>query len=426
MSLVMQNRLKDEFLKLTSPKAVGFEAIAGDGNGNIEVSGREEYWYVRPIGSALPMVVKRGAAPKIEGIRVRVEYEYQGKRKGKLRITGVTSVSSTGDDSGSYPGLLQHAETHLAGAIDPVYIDTLQILNGLAYASQAAGMTVKVNPGWARITDTLVRWELQTIDLTSSIPETGALMAVIRADIDGAFDVQVGDEVDSYLDLAWTDIPQIDYGYAPIAVIKLYAGQTALSRLRSNPDVYDVRFAPVAASQVDWDDILSLPDPVDENAIHVDVDSEIYGLDLKASPADDDVVVIEDSEASYAKKKVKVSELGGGGGGGGDDLFWYVDGALAAETDVGMTVVASRSMTISKVIVHLKEPGSAGSTIIDLNINGSSIFTSEPELAYDDADNIVSATPDTTSISADDVITLDIDQAAADAESLTVCMAVSY
>ncbi|HEX7099653.1 MAG TPA: hypothetical protein VF377_10460 [Acidimicrobiia bacterium] len=42
------------------------------------------------------------------------------------------------------------------------------------------------------------------------------------------------------------------------------------------------------------------------------VDGEIAALTEKTTPHDDDVVVVEDSEASYAKKKVKLSNLGGG------------------------------------------------------------------------------------------------------------------
>jgi hypothetical protein len=115
-----------------------------------------------------------------------------------------------------------------------------------------------------------------------------------------------------------------------------------------------------------------------------------------------------------------------GSSGGGGDLFWYIDGSIAQVTAVGQVVIASKAMTISKVIIHLKDTGSASSTIIDVNINGSSIFVTEPEIAYDDADNILIAVPDTTAIVENDIITVDIDQAATDAEGLTVCIVVSF
>ena len=44
---------------------------------------------------------------------------------------------------------------------------------------------------------------------------------------------------------------------------------------------------------------------------------QINSLTEKATPVDADLVVIEDSAASYAKKKAQLSNLPGGGGGGG-------------------------------------------------------------------------------------------------------------
>lgn len=49
----------------------------------------------------------------------------------------------------------------------------------------------------------------------------------------------------------------------------------------------------------------------DANAIHVNASSEIHGITEKTTPADNDEVVIEDSAAAYAKKRVKKSNLVG-------------------------------------------------------------------------------------------------------------------
>lgn len=56
----------------------------------------------------------------------------------------------------------------------------------------------------------------------------------------------------------------------------------------------------------------------DSDAIHVNVDDEIIGISEKTVPVDADLVIIEDSEASYAKKKLQLANLPGGGG----DLPW--------------------------------------------------------------------------------------------------------
>jgi hypothetical protein len=53
----------------------------------------------------------------------------------------------------------------------------------------------------------------------------------------------------------------------------------------------------------------------DTTAIHDETDDEIVAVDEKGSPVGADVVLIEDSEASYAKKRVQLDNLPGGGSG---------------------------------------------------------------------------------------------------------------
>lgn len=57
----------------------------------------------------------------------------------------------------------------------------------------------------------------------------------------------------------------------------------------------------------------------DPLAIHVNVSNEISGIDEKLSPVDTDIVVIEDSEDGYSKKRVQIGNLPGGGS-GADEL----------------------------------------------------------------------------------------------------------
>lgn len=55
--------------------------------------------------------------------------------------------------------------------------------------------------------------------------------------------------------------------------------------------------------------ISSLPSTVDVTALHKVTEGEIYAMTEKTTPVSDDIVVIEDSAAAYAKKKVKVVNL---------------------------------------------------------------------------------------------------------------------
>jgi hypothetical protein len=61
-------------------------------------------------------------------------------------------------------------------------------------------------------------------------------------------------------------------------------------------------------------DILDL-NHKDIDAIHDNAANEISAITEKTTPANDDLFVIEDSEASYVKKRLKISNLPGGAGG---------------------------------------------------------------------------------------------------------------
>lgn len=52
--------------------------------------------------------------------------------------------------------------------------------------------------------------------------------------------------------------------------------------------------------------------------------SDLFGLPEKALPVSGDLLLIEDSEDGYAKKRVTVNALGVGGGSGGIDSVWQV------------------------------------------------------------------------------------------------------
>ena len=60
----------------------------------------------------------------------------------------------------------------------------------------------------------------------------------------------------------------------------------------------------------------SLPGGIDTNAIHDNVSGEIVLITQKVTPANSDFLVIEDSADGYSKKRLAVGDLPGGGGGG--------------------------------------------------------------------------------------------------------------
>lgn len=111
------------------------------------------------------------------------------------------------------------------------------------------------------------------------------------------------------------------------------------------------------------------------------------------------------------------------GGGGGSAPAIQVDGALAVCSDVGSYVSPGASV-INAVYIRCETPGTAGSTIIDVHLNGVTIFTvqgNRPILAWNDPDGVAkSGVPDVISLAENDVLTADIDQVATGAEDLVV------
>ena len=64
----------------------------------------------------------------------------------------------------------------------------------------------------------------------------------------------------------------------------------------------------------------ALTDHVLDEVIHNNVGGEILEITEKTSPVDADLLLLEDSESNYLKRKIQVGNLPGGGGGGGGDI----------------------------------------------------------------------------------------------------------
>ena len=67
----------------------------------------------------------------------------------------------------------------------------------------------------------------------------------------------------------------------------------------------------------------TIQDINDLTAIHDNKAAEINAITEKTTPVGNDLIIIEDSAASNAKKKVKISNLPGGAGGKNDISFSY-------------------------------------------------------------------------------------------------------
>jgi hypothetical protein len=173
-------------------------------------------------------------------------------------------------------------------------------------------------------------------------------------------------------------------------------------------------FPPESHTHVE-DDITNL-DHTDINAIHTTVSGEINGLTVKASPVDDDILVIEDSANSYHKKKINLSAITSGATATlrGAATF-TADGVLSTEVGT-LRWYSPENWNITQVRVSVGVPSTTNSVIVDINKNGSSIFSTLPEVAVG---NYTTTSGMSVSLTSSDYLTLDIDQSG-DAEDLTV------
>jgi hypothetical protein len=93
-------------------------------------------------------------------------------------------------------------------------------------------------------------------------------------------------------------------------------------------------------------------------------------------------------------------------------LTFAVVGTLATGTDKAPTILAPCTLTITKVKLVVKTAPTGAAIIVDVNKNGTTIFTTQanrPQIAIS-ATTGDSGTPDVTALAETDKLTIDLDQ----------------
>ena len=124
------------------------------------------------------------------------------------------------------------------------------------------------------------------------------------------------------------------------------------------------------------------------NALHDDVAGEITAITEKASPVSADVLVIEDSEDSSNKKRVQITNLPGGSGTDADALHDNVSGEIAAITEKAspvsgdLIVIEDSEATNAKKRVQVGNlPGGSGTDADAIHDNVASEISAVTEKA---------------------------------------------
>ena len=93
---------------------------------------------------------------------------------------------------------------------------------------------------------------------------------------------------------------------------------------------------------------------------------------------------------------------------------WAANGPFRVGATVDGGYVSPTNFSVAAVRLHRRTPGSSGSTIVDLNKNGVTMYTTQanrPTVDFSDPDNLVlAAQPDIATVAVGDLLTIDIDQ----------------
>jgi hypothetical protein len=406
---------KDNLRKLLNDKFAtkqdligGWPGQMGDGYGTVNVSSREHYVYVR-VASQIQEVFNN-RVPAENDLLVTVGFDpaqpnlYQVLSTRTSTPGGLTGGAITG-----YAPAIRYQWMATGGGQDPLFVEKRQYLP--LRIGPYSGMTIQVYRDFIWTGSAFAAISTQTVDLTTYVPTTAdkAALVLITIDNTGTLVETKGSEVD-IADLASSDLPAVPAGTREVlGAVRVYYGQTAIQEARTNTDIVDLRntWTPAGAG------ILADHDHSGDTGDG----GQFFLTNLLSTGANDGQFAAADGAGGITWENQF---------GGLDTAKYFIDGRLAVQTGVGGAYIVPRAMTIRAVYIYCATIGTASSTIVDVNKNGTTIFTTQgnrPMLAYTDLDGVGRGVPDVTTLNEFDVLTVDIDQAAPVAAGLTVMVA---
>ena len=93
-------------------------------------------------------------------------------------------------------------------------------------------------------------------------------------------------------------------------------------------------------------------------------------------------------------------------------IVFAVADTLAVTTNASFEIPVPVDMTCSEIYINVKTAPTGAAIIVDVNLDGTTIFTtqaSRPEIAVDGTTD-ASATPDVTAFSKNQILSVDLDQ----------------
>lgn len=375
-------------------------AVLGSSAGDIDVPERAGYVWVRLMrdtGTQLVAARQMSAIQRVAGLPIIIEETPRGYR--------VVGIDTEHRDNPYVNTIGSHASQHIlgpngSGGIDPLPIYNAALIELRVRAQVPPDMTVHVEAGphcsggvWQYFGGG---------DSPAITPPSGSgevRIDVICLNADNEIQVIQGTAVVSPIE---PEYPTISNGLTPLGAVRIASDATAIT-----------------------DDMIAVPRVTAVPVWGASGGFDIHSLgEISVADSNDElpIYVVGIGET----RKIKYGNIIPSAVVGGSPSI-YVDGALAAATDVGAYVVTTNSR-IDKVYLYCRDKGVSGATIIDVNKNGATIFTQQnnrPTLPFDSNSNVVFGVPNVVDVSEGDILTWDIDSAAVGAASLASSVKLS-
>lgn len=217
--------------------------VLGNVAGIVAVPNKANMVYVTVSGSGVREVYNK-RVPLVPGLPVHIGYDPLEPKIYQV----LDSVSYPQANYNAYQtinGSTTHGASHNWAGTDPVFIEKRQLMP--LRATPMGSMQVYVGRDTVWMGDEWIYYTGHSINLSSLVPITGSRYALIYANETGGSGILTG-TVRDLQTLVLSDVPAPLPGTVPIAVIRLYAGQTAIQEGLTDTDVVDVRriFDPIS------------------------------------------------------------------------------------------------------------------------------------------------------------------------------------
>lgn len=333
-----------------------------------------------------------------------------GRLRSQPAIWRVAEIRESYLQPASGGAITPHHEQHEFPNQDTVWVSRKQIVSLTILVSDPALFKIFVYGALVRTKNGIVAIDNQELDLAPYVPVTGAVYIAIECDETGTLSIHEGVPFLAPAIATLADVPSPAAGKYTIGFVMLYDAMIALTNEMVGLPV------PLITDYDGMDTGTQIADAVADTPLNADkfgfwdvIDNALKSItwaEIKTIFAYQELVY----EINVPTKPIELPEI-------------RIDGALAIATGVGGYWIAPENGVFESVLIYCAENGSAGGTIVDVNLNGITIFTTSgnrPAYGNTDIVPVESATPDIVDFVKGDVVSWDIDAIATGAEDLSV------